>query len=30
MENRNYLVYLNTEDILPHPKNPRKELGDLS
>ena len=23
MENRNYLVYLNTKDILPHPKNPR-------
>lgn len=30
METRNYLVYLNTEDILPHPKNPRKELGDLT
>ena len=30
MEKRNYLVYLDTADILPHPKNPRKELGDLT
>ena len=27
---KNYLVYLAVEDILPHPKNPRKELGDLT
>lgn len=27
---RNNLVYLRTEKILPHPKNPRKELGDLT
>ncbi len=30
MEQRNNLVYLGTADILPHPKNPRKELGDLT
>ena len=27
---RNYLTYLHTSEILPHPKNPRKELGDLT
>lgn len=27
---RNNLIYLRTEKILPHPKNPRKELGDLT
>lgn len=30
MEERQGIVYINTEEIYPHPENPRKDLGDLA
>ena len=29
-ETKGKLLYLSVENILPHPDNPRKDLGDLS